>query len=55
MLQGFPFEGFHLEDVMLPEDDDLDIPSDEDEDDEEEILTETGFGSVVGAHFCPVL
>ncbi len=37
-----------MEDVMLPEDDDMDIPSDDDEDDEEEIQTETGFGSVVG-------
>jgi translation initiation factor 3 subunit B len=37
-----------MEDVMLPEDDDMDIPSDDDEEDEEEIQTETGFGSVVG-------
>ncbi len=37
-----------MEDVMLPEDDDMDIPSDDDDDDEEEIQTETGFGSVVG-------
>lgn len=37
-----------MEDVMLPEDDDMGIPSDDDEDDEEEIQTETGFGSVVG-------
>ena len=50
-MQGFPFEGFHMEDVMLPEDDDMGIPSDDDEEDEEEIQTETGFGSVVGEDF----
>lgn len=48
-MQGFPFEGFHIEDVMLPEDDDLGIPSDDEEEGEEEIQTETGFGCVVGA------
>jgi translation initiation factor 3 subunit B len=47
-VQGFPFEGFHLEDVMLPEDDDMGILSDDDEEGEEEIQTETGFGCVVG-------
>lgn len=49
LAQGFPFEGFHIEDVMLPEDDDLDIPSDDEEEGEEEIQSETGFGCVVGA------
>ena len=33
---------------MLPEDDDMGIPSDEDDDLEEEVKTETGFGCVVG-------
>ncbi len=46
--KGFPFDGFKVEDVMLPEDDDMGIPSEDDEDDEEEIQTETGFGSVIG-------
>ena len=46
--QGFPFGDFHLEDVMLPEDDDLGISSEDDENLEEEVRTETGFGCVVG-------
>eukprot|EP00884_Botryococcus_braunii_P018580 jgi/Botrbrau1/5405/Bobra.182_1s0009.1 len=45
--KGFPFDLHNLEDVMLPEDDDMGIPSEDDEDDEEEIQTETGFGSVI--------
>ena len=48
--RGFPFEGFQLEDVMLPEDDDMGIPSEDEVDDEEELETETGFGSVIGTH-----
>lgn len=48
--RGFPFEGFQLEDVMLPEDDDMGIPSEDEVDDEEELETETGFGSVIGEH-----
>lgn len=48
--RGFPFEGFQLEDVMLPEDDDMGIPSEDEVDDEEELETETGFGSVIGAN-----
>jgi len=47
-LQGFPFGDFDLEDVMLPEDDDMGIPSDDDDDLEEEVQTESGFGCVVG-------
>ena len=46
--KGFPFEGFQLEDVMLPEDDVMGIPSDDDLEDEEEIESESGFGSVIG-------
>lgn len=46
--KGFPFDGFDLADVMLPEDDDMGILSEDDNDDEEEIQTETGFGSVIG-------
>lgn len=47
--QGFPFDDFDLHDVMLPEDEgDFGYPSDDDVIDEEEIVTETGFGSVIG-------
>lgn len=49
-MQGFPFDDFDLHDVMLPEDEgDFGYPSDDDDLDEEEIVTETGFGSVIGA------
>ena len=48
--KGFPFGDFDLEDVMLPENDDMGIPSDTDEDGQEEDLqTESGFGNVLGA------
>jgi translation initiation factor 3 subunit B len=48
--KGFPFGDFDLEDVMLPEDDNMGIPSDTDEDGQEEDLqTESGFGNVLGA------
>jgi hypothetical protein len=46
--KGFPFGDFDLEDVMLPEDDDMGVPSD-DEEQEEVLQTETGFGNVLGA------
>ncbi len=47
--RGFPFDPeFRMEDVMLPENDDMDIASEDDEVAEEEIQTETGFGSVIG-------
>lgn len=46
--RGFPFDDFNFEDVMLPEDDDMGIPSEDDEVAEEELETETGFGSVIG-------
>jgi translation initiation factor 3 subunit B len=45
---GFPFEGFDLEELILPEGEDFGIRSDDDEGDEEELETETGFGSVIG-------
>ncbi len=49
VVQGFPFDDFDLHDVMLPEDEgDFGYPSDDDEIDEEEVVTETGFGSVIG-------
>ena len=48
--QGFPFGDFDVEDVMLPEGDDMGIASDDDEQhQEEEVPTESGFGSVIGA------
>ena len=47
--RGFPFDPeFRIEDVMLPENDDMGIASEDDEVLEEEIETETGFGSVIG-------
>jgi translation initiation factor 3 subunit B len=46
--KGFPFDDFDLHDVMLPEDEgDFGYASDDDEIDEEEVVTETGFGSVI--------
>ena len=45
--RGFPVGDFDVEDVMLPEGDDMDIPSD-DEEVEEEIVGESGFGSILG-------
>lgn len=45
---GFPFEGFDLEELILPDGDDMGFRSDDDDIDEEEIETETGFGSVIG-------
>ena len=48
--KGFPFHDFEVDDIMLPDGDDMDIPSDDDDAaDEEEILAESGFGSVIGA------
>ncbi len=55
-LQGFPFDDFDLNDVMLPESEgDFGYPSDDDELDEEEIVTETGFGSVIGERTVPAV
>lgn len=48
--KGFPFGDFDLEDVMLPEDDDMGIPSDTDDDgQEDDVQAESGFGNVLGA------
>ena len=46
--KGFPFGDFDVMYVMLPEDDDMGIPSD-DEEEEEEVQMESGFGNIVGA------
>ena len=52
--RGFPFDPeFRMEDVMLPEDDNMGIDSEDDEVAEEEIQTETGFGSVIGMTYTP--
>lgn len=45
--RGFPFGDFDLADVMLPEDDDMDIPSGSDEEQEEDLQTESGFSNVL--------
>lgn len=45
--QGFPFEGYDLEELILPDGDDMGIRSDEDESEDEDIDAETGFGSVI--------
>jgi translation initiation factor 3 subunit B len=47
--EGYPLEEFDIYDINLPDNDDLGIQSDDDNIDEEDIATETGFGSVVGA------
>uniref|UniRef100_A0A383V8L2 Eukaryotic translation initiation factor 3 subunit B n=2 Tax=Tetradesmus obliquus TaxID=3088 RepID=A0A383V8L2_TETOB len=52
---GFPYENFDLEELILPEDDDMGIRSDEDEEEEEELETETGFGSVIVVDCLPVV
>jgi hypothetical protein len=48
--KGFPFaeELTKIEDVMLPEGDDMGIPSEDDDDIEDEVQEESGFGSVIG-------
>ena len=47
--RGFPLSDFNIDDVMLPEGDDFGVVSDDDSIDEEELQTESGYGSVVGA------
>ena len=46
---GFPYEGFDLEELILPDGDDMGIPSDDEDVQEEETDFESGFGSVIGA------
>jgi translation initiation factor 3 subunit B len=51
--KGFPFGDFDIDDVMLPEGDDMGFPSDDEgADQEDEVKAESGFGNVVGACFC---
>jgi hypothetical protein len=49
--RGFPFGDFDVEDVMLPDGDDMGIPSEE-SDAEPEVQAESGFGAVIGAFLC---
>jgi hypothetical protein len=52
---GFPFEGFDIEELILPEGEDFGVRSDDEDVGEEELETESGFGSVIGAWAgCPV-
>lgn len=46
--KGFPLGEFNLDDVMLPDGKDFGVESDDDSIADEEIETETGFGSVIG-------
>jgi hypothetical protein len=52
--EGFPLPNgdFDLGEVRLPSDDDLDIPSDDGADAEDDLQSESGFGSVLGAWGC---
>lgn len=53
--KGFPFEGFDIEELILPEGEDFGIRSDDDDVEEEELETETGFGSVIVVDGLPVV
>lgn len=46
--KGFPFEGFDIEELILPEGEDFGIRSDDDDIEEDDLEAETGFGSVIG-------
>jgi len=46
-LHGFPWDGFDIEQVQLPEGEDFGLPSDDEQDEEQEVITESGFGSVI--------
>lgn len=48
MPEGFPYENYELEDITVPEGDDMGIPDVNDAGDEEDVETETGFGSLIG-------
>eukprot|EP01024_Parvocaulis_polyphysoides_P047892 TRINITY_DN453_c1_g2_i5.p2 TRINITY_DN453_c1_g2~~TRINITY_DN453_c1_g2_i5.p2 ORF type:complete len:269 (-),score=51.42 TRINITY_DN453_c1_g2_i5:390-1196(-) len=55
--ENFPFGDFNIEQVNLPDNDDLGIPSDDDElDQQEEVVQEdTGFGNVIVVDGVPVV
>lgn len=46
--KGFPFEGFDIEELILPEGEDFGINSDDDDIEEDDLEAESGFGSVIG-------
>ena len=46
--KGFPLGGFDLDDVMLPEGEDMGIASGDDDAGDDEEGPETGFGRVIG-------
>lgn len=46
--KGFPLGGFDLDDVMLPEGEDMGIQSGDDDGGDDEEGPETGFGRVIG-------
>ena len=46
--KGFPLGGFDLDDVMLPEGEDMGIASGDDDAGDDEDGPETGFGRVIG-------
>lgn len=48
MPEGFPYENYDLEDIEVPEGDDMGIPDVNDAGDEEDVETESGFGSLIG-------
>lgn len=51
---GFPFEGFELDDVLLPPNENMGIESGDDSEELEDALdAETGFGSAIGAPLLP--
>mmetsp|Transcript_40368 Transcript_40368/g.89637 ORF Transcript_40368/g.89637 Transcript_40368/m.89637 type:complete len:721 (+) Transcript_40368:71-2233(+) len=51
----FPLDDFDIEDVVLPDDDDMGILSDDDDNIEQEVTSETGFGSVIVVGNLPVV
>jgi len=52
---GFPYDGFDLEELILPDGDDMGIPSDDEDVQEEETDFESGFGSVIVVDNLPVV
>ena len=48
MPAGFPYEDFDMEELILPTGDDMGLRSDEDDIKEDEVQTDTGFGSCIG-------
>lgn len=55
MPEAREYASMRLEDVVLPPDDDMGIPSEDEDDDIEEIQSETGFGSVIVVDNLPVV